>query len=317
MNRLKRAGTPDNRAATMSFWARVSRKIGKAPKADPSLDLLRRCADGHLPLPIALLKLANMTADRGELERLLRRVLAADEVTGIGLDRLRRLDGILQTQPDVHGIVRRMNATLAARPSAVSETSHWSSVFDDAVKISPEACVALYSFGDPALLRQITDELVGKLLQWRVLRPTSRILDYGCGIGRVVEALASRACLVVGADISPGMLREAQSRLTGLENVRLTAVDELEIEEPAFDLILLVDVCPYLKDSRPTLRGLLPALAPDGNLIVINWSYDIASAEQRVLARDFAREHGLVLVREGTPEFTMWDGLVFQFHKAA
>lgn len=113
------------------------------------------------------------------------------------------------------------------------------------------------------LASTITEELVGKLVEWRVLRRDSRVRDYGRGIGRVIQQLAPRAATVVGGDISAG-------RLAG-------------------------GAC----------------------LIVMNWSYGLWPAEQRARARDLARRCGLEIVRNGTAEFSFWDGLVFHFRKTA
>jgi ubiquinone/menaquinone biosynthesis C-methylase UbiE len=48
-----------------------------------------------------------------------------------------------------------------------------------------------------------------------LLPPNALVLDLGCGAGRDVAALAQRGCRVVGADLSIGLLREAQDRVTG------------------------------------------------------------------------------------------------------
>src|ERR1700678_3977041 len=38
----------------------------------------------------------------------------------------------------------------------------------------------------------------------------ARVLDYGCGVGRLVVPLARRSEKAVGVDVSPGMLAEAR-----------------------------------------------------------------------------------------------------------
>ncbi len=43
-------------------------------------------------------------------------------------------------------------------------------------------------------------------------RPSGRALDFGCGAGRLAEAMCDYAAEVIGYDISPGMLAEARRR---------------------------------------------------------------------------------------------------------
>jgi predicted TPR repeat methyltransferase len=298
----------------MSFWGRARRRIARALGHDPRLDMLRRCAAGAIPVPIALMNLVEMTGDRVEAAGLVEKALAAKDA---GRARLHELGALLRDHSNAHEIVRRINGAFTPRAPGLSEVEHWAAMYDAAVKISPEACVALYSFGDPALLGKITEELIAKLLDWGVVGATSRVLDYGCGIGRVSAGLAPHVGEIVGVDVSTGMLREARARLADLAHVSLMPVADLSSTETLFDLILIVDVCPYFAEPGEVLGSLLPRLAAGGSLIVMNWSYSIGPVAEREAAREFARAHGLTLVREGTAEFTLWDGLVFHFRKAA
>jgi SAM-dependent methyltransferase len=68
----------------------------------------------------------------------------------------------------------------------------------------------------------------------------ARILDYGCGPGRVLVPFARRAQEVVGVDVSPTMLRKAYENCWkyGVPSVRLIPVDHMGSLEPAsFDLV--------------------------------------------------------------------------------
>ena len=299
----------------MSVWKRVFRKVRKIVGRDPRLGMIDRCASGAIPVTIALMNLATQSTGQPEIEGLIRKALASKRPGSAAYDRLRSLEELARRHPGAPEIARRITGAFTARPEGVGEVEYWSSQFDRAVEVSGEASVALYCFGDPLLLRQITEELVARLVEWEVLRPTSRVLDYGCGIGRVTRHLAGRAAQVVGVDISAGMLREAGLRLAGVGNVRLDHAQNLLADKTAagFDLILLVDVCPYLADATPLLSDLSARLAVGASLIVMNWAYSLPAAEQQALARDFARQHGLVLERNGTAEFALWDGLVFHF----
>ena len=77
---------------------------------------------------------------------------------------------------------------------------------------SPEASVALYSLGDPAILAAATEEIVAWLVAERLLPADADVLDLGCGIGRV-GGVAPRCRSVLGLDVSAGMVAEATRRL--------------------------------------------------------------------------------------------------------
>jgi len=79
----------------------------------------------------------------------------------------------------------------------------------------------------------------------RLQRPQQRrlALDFGCGVGRLTRALASRYAQVVGVDISPSMLEQARALNAHLDNVRFVenAQTQLEfLEDASVDLIYSV-----------------------------------------------------------------------------
>lgn len=303
----------------MSIWKRVYRKVRRVLGRDPRLDTIDECAEGSLPITIALMDLSARSSGPAEIEGLIRKVLDSGKLGQAARERLQSLEELSHRHPNAREIAERMAALATTRPDGMGEAEYWAAEFDRAVAVSSEASVALYSFGDPLLLRQITEELVGKLVEWGVLRGESRVLDYGCGIGRVTEQLAAHAAEIVAVDVSSGMLDVARTRLAGIGNVRLDHARALLADkgDSRFDLILLVDVAPYLSDVTPLLAELLGRLASGASLIVMNWSYDLGLAEQRARARAFAQQNELVIVSNGTAEFSLWDGKVFHFRKPA
>src|SRR3712207_7304912 len=50
-----------------------------------------------------------------------------------------------------------------------------------------------------------------------LLAPTHTVLDFGCGIGRVAEALSGQVGFIIGTDISGEMIEAAQRRCAGLD----------------------------------------------------------------------------------------------------
>lgn len=120
-----------------------------------------------------------------------------------------------------------------------------------------------------------------------------RALDFGCGVGRLVTALAANAASVVGVDISPDMLQEAKRNCAarGLGNVELVLGDEeLSRVEGQFDLITSYIVFQHIPVARGEVlfRKLISHLQ-DGGVGAIHFTYytssgaDAAEQEQAAL----------------------------------
>lgn len=195
--------------------------------------------------------------------------------------------------------------------------------FDRAVRRSEEASVAAHSLGDPKLLAKATREVVDRLDLWGVLGPDRRTLDVGCGIGRFEAALAPRVREAHGIDISPRMIEAARRRCAGLPNVVLAVSSGRDLagfDDAAFDLVFSIDAFPYIHHAGPELtethfREMARVLRPDGELVILNFSYRDDIAADR---RDFERLcslSGFERILAGRQLFKMWDGIAFRARK--
>ena len=193
--------------------------------------------------------------------------------------------------------------------------------FDRAVAHSPEAGVALYSLGDPAILAAATAEAVRWLEGAGLLRPGADVLDLGCGFGRMAAALSPRCRSVLGLDVSAGMVAEARRRHAGLPNARFETTpgqDLSALPAGAFDLVLAVDSFPYLVQAgvaEAHVAGAARALRPGGALAVLNLSYRGDPERDRGDAARWAGAHGLALEMAGATPFALWDGTAFVFRR--
>lgn len=102
----------------------------------------------------------------------------------------------------------------------------------------------------------------------REFKPT-RVLDFGCGVGRTLIAMAAAAPEVVGVDVAPSMLEEARLNCAarGVTNVTLSLSDDtLSTLTGDFDLIHSCIVFQHIpvERGRAIFAGLLRLLRPGG-----------------------------------------------------
>ena len=100
------------------------------------------------------------------------------------------------------------------------------------------------------------------------LRGDERVLDAGCGTGRVTAALLERLPRgeVVAVDGSPAMVAEARERLGSRADVRVADLTELELETPV-DAILSTATFHWIADHERLFERLFAALRPGGQIV--------------------------------------------------
>lgn len=208
-----------------------------------------------------------------------------------------------------------------AGPDAIAASA---ALFDRLARDAPEAGVAFYSFGDPAALARATDEVAAVIRRWA--DPAGRrVVDLGCGIGRIALALADEAASVTGVDVSAGMVAEAARRAgdrPGVCFVQGSGRDLAMLDGGSADLLLAVDSWPFLVPAGPEAVAAMTAevarvLAPGGDWLVFNWSYRGDAAQDAAEARAAATAHGLEAVRSDARPFAIWDGIGFHFRRPA
>lgn len=131
--------------------------------------------------------------------------------------------------------------------------------------LTPEARAAFFDSG------QTHADYVMQMIRQHIdpgFRPQS-VLDFGCGVGRIVVPFARVARLVTGVDVSLGMLREARANCDerGLHNVRLLpSDDDLTVLTREFDLIHSFIVFQHIppERGRAIIARLLQKLRPGG-----------------------------------------------------
>lgn len=112
--------------------------------------------------------------------------------------------------------------------------------------------------------REITEWIGGPVDGGRVL------VDLGCGTGRLLASLSGAGWYAVGADVSPGMLRRAASRIpaTGVGGlVRLDLNQPLPFDE--VNQVILIHSLQVVRAPGAMLRRVHEILVPGGRVLVV------------------------------------------------
>lgn len=111
-----------------------------------------------------------------------------------------------------------------------------------------------------------------------------RVLEYGCGVGRLLIPVSRHARSVVGVDISPSMLAEARRNCDafGARNVDLVSPGEFDSMRGGFDFIYSIAVLQHVprRAGEQIIARLAERLNP-GGVGVIN----VSLAADKRLAR--------------------------------
>ena len=122
-----------------------------------------------------------------------------------------------------------------------------------------------------------------------------RVLDLGCGTGRLSTALAEQdVARVWGVDASPEMLAVARQNVPSSVGLKEGSAEQLPFRDGWFDRVVMWLVC-HLVDRPAAFREVARVLAPAGRLAVV--TFDTRHFERYWLNRFFPGIQRIDLVR--------------------
>ena len=130
--------------------------------------------------------------------------------------------------------------------------------------------------------------LAGGVVEWLALQPGERILDLGCGDGRLTLKLMQTGAQVRGFDASPQMAAAARS--LGIE-VDEGSAERLPYPDAAFDAVFSNAVLHWIREQDAMLAEVRRVLAPGGRFVAEMGGFGNIAAIRVALAAVVAR-HG-------------------------
>jgi SAM-dependent methyltransferase len=106
--------------------------------------------------------------------------------------------------------------------------------------------------------------LAGGVLEWLAAQPGERILDLGCGDGRLTARLTAAGANVVGVDASAAMVRAAKA--LGVTAVEASA-EKLPYSDASFDAVFSNAALHWVRDQDAMMAEVLRVLKPGGRFV--------------------------------------------------
>jgi ubiquinone/menaquinone biosynthesis C-methylase UbiE len=96
-----------------------------------------------------------------------------------------------------------------------------------------------------------------------------KVLDVGCGSGRIIADLRKFGATVVAADISESMVHSTKKKFPDIE-VIISDVADMPFEDNSFDFVIATFLIVHLKFLEPAFNEVNRVLKPGGSFILTN-----------------------------------------------
>lgn len=175
---------------------------------------------------------------------------------------------------DRHGALLNLVRLKAAEASGMPR-AYVRALFDHYAPDFDRSLTEGLNYSAPALLRTAVEARLGQA-------HFATMLDLGCGTGLAGAAFRPKVDTLVGVDLSPGMVEQAQrkdiyDRLEISELLEFLAAEKGDGKQ--YDLVLAADVFAYFPDLMPVVAAVAAVLAPHGTFAFTVETHDGVGVE--------------------------------------
>jgi len=157
------------------------------------------------------------------------------------------------------------------------EFQSYKNFWDNQAQTSEAALAAVDGSSDEAIVQRTGRFAAAQMRAALDLKSTDRVLELGCGVGRIGKELARECARWTGVDISGQMIQHAQERMAGLENIDFHQLHRSSLDmiadasiDKAYSLAVLCHM--DKEDLYLYLEELYRVLAPGGIIYVDTWN---------------------------------------------
>jgi SAM-dependent methyltransferase len=146
-----------------------------------------------------------------------------------------------------------------------------------------------------------------------LMKPSSRVIDIGCGPGRVLLPVQEHCAGIVGIDSDPTVIEELQPKLRSSDSAVNAAAEKIPFSDDSFDVAICYSTLCVSNDPDMAISEIARVLRPNGRAVIdirgtrnanhTFWkNYHAAngislSGGTLTEARTQLRKHGLVIER--------------------
>lgn len=127
----------------------------------------------------------------------------------------------------------------------------YKNVWNSLSKTKTDAYLVVSGYTDEDKFHADAEDTADILRQTVGVKPEDRILEIGCGVGRVGRVLSPFVKEWIGCDVSANMLRIAGRRLLGLPNIRLQEISGYDLQpipDASVDVVYTTVVFMHLEE---------------------------------------------------------------------
>lgn len=151
------------------------------------------------------------------------------------------------------------------------------------------ALIHVAGYTDEAKLAESAEMTLTWLRTTIGIRPADSFLEIGCGVGRVGKVLAPQVAHWTGCDVSEAMLKHAEQRLAGLQNVSFVSIsgyDLRPVPDASVDAVYCTVVFMHLQewDRYAYVKEAFRVLKPGGRFFCDNANIESEDGWQMFLA---------------------------------